>query len=303
MNQSVSIIIPTLNAAKELPKLLNKIKSQSIRVKEVIVIDSESDDNTADIAKKNGTEVIKIKREEFDHGRTRNYAASISKGDILVFITQDALPEDNNTLEELIRPLTKNVIVSYARQIPKPGTIITDKFLRLYNYPNKSIIKEKRDIQSMEIGAFQNSNVCAAYQREEFLLLKGFPEPIISNEDMLFASKAIFTGYKVAYVAEARVLHSHNYKCFDLFKRYFDIGVSLDNEPLIKKLGKANSKGMDFIVNQLKFAIKEKELFSIARVFLEAIFKYAGYKLGVRNRYIPNAIKKHISLNGNYWLK
>ncbi|VCW13919.1 hypothetical protein BANRA_01245 [Escherichia coli] len=42
---------------------------------------------------------------------------------------------------------------------------------------------------------------------------------------MYYTAKAILAGYKVAYVADAVVKHSHNYSPIDEFKRYFDIGV------------------------------------------------------------------------------
>lgn len=42
---------------------------------------------------------------------------------------------------------------------------------------------------------------------------------------MYFAAKSVLNGYKVAYIAEAMVRHSHNYSLTEEFKRYFDIGV------------------------------------------------------------------------------
>ena len=65
------------------------------------------------------------------------------------------------------------------------------------------------------------------------------------NEDMVFASTAINAGYSVAYVAEARVIHSHNYTGFQQFQRNFDNGVShADNQEAfhnVETLGEANA--------------------------------------------------------------
>lgn len=89
----ISVIIPTLNCENVIGLLLEKLWNQTIKPLEVIVIDSESDDNTREIARKAGANVIEIKRKDFNHGGTRNLAAEHSAGDILVFLTQDALPK------------------------------------------------------------------------------------------------------------------------------------------------------------------------------------------------------------------
>ncbi|AEF95435.1 glycosyl transferase family 2 [Desulfotomaculum nigrificans CO-1-SRB] len=301
---AVTLIIPTLNGAGELPVLLEQISLQTVKAIEVIIIDSQSTDKTTQVAESYGAQIITIGRDEFDHGATRNLAVTKAKGDIVIFMTQDAVPANEETIGNLIKPLEQpDIIVSYARQLPKAGTKVTDKFLRLYNYPAQSKIKSKEDIPALGIGTFQNSNVCAAYRRAEFEKLGGFPQPTVSNEDMLFAAKAILAGYKVAYTAEAMVLHSHNYNCRQLFKRYFDIGASLDNAPFIKQVGKAESKGLDFICNQLKFVHAESGLVSVPAVFFEALCKYAGYKLGVNHCLLPKVFKKYLGLQKGYWTR
>lgn len=282
--------------------MLEQIAGQTVKVQEVIIVDSQSNDNTTEIAAKFGAQVLNINKSEFDHGGTRNLAAAEAAGDVILFMTQDAIPASQDTFKKLIQPLAEPaVIISYARQLPKEGTKITDRFLRLYNYPDRNIVKSKKDIQTMGIKAFQNSNVCAAYRLSEFKQLGGFPSPVVSNEDMLFAVKAILAGYQVAYTATACVFHSHNYGYISLFKRYFDIGASLDNAPVIKLNGQSEAKGMDFIISQLKYIIKQHSYLYIPAVFLEASFKYAGYKLGTRHVLIPKPWKKYFGLQRVYW--
>jgi len=275
---------------------------QTVKVQEVIIVDSQSTDGTTEIATKFGARVLNINKNEFDHGGTRNLAAAKAAGDVIIFMTQDAIPAGKDALKHLIQPLAEPaIIVSYARQLPKEGTKITDRFLRLYNYPDRNLVKSKKDIKTMGIKAFQNSNVCAAYRIKEFKQLGGLPAPIVSNEDMLFAVRAILAGYKVAYTATACVFHSHNYSYISLFKRYFDIGASLDNAPIIKLNGQSEAKGMDFIFSQLKYIVKQHSYLYIPSVFLEACFKYAGYKLGTRHVLIPLPWKKYLGLHQVYW--
>jgi rhamnosyltransferase len=116
---SISVIIPTFNAQNYLPKLLNRLSSQSIDF-ELIIIDSSSSDNTIEIAKEFTSNIITIKKEHFDHGATRAKAAKVASGDIIIFLTQDALPLDNYSLETLIDVLIKNkdVAAVYGKQLP-----------------------------------------------------------------------------------------------------------------------------------------------------------------------------------------
>ena len=99
----VTIIIPTYNAQDYLVKLLDKIKTQSIKEYELIIIDSSSKDDTVKIAKEYTDNVIVIPQTEFDHGGTRAKAAKIANGELLIFLTQDALPYDQYTIENIIK--------------------------------------------------------------------------------------------------------------------------------------------------------------------------------------------------------
>ena len=300
----ISIIIPTLNGAESLAVLLKQITLQTVQVQEIVVVDSQSTDNTVKVAQEFGAEVLTVEKSEFDHGGTRNWAADRASGDVLVFMTQDAIPADRYTLAKLIQSLWEpEIILTYARQIPYLETIVTDKFLRKFNYPEQGEVRSEEDIITMGIKAFKNSNVCAAYRAKEFEELGGFHAPVVSNEDMLFAAKAIIAGYKVAYAAEALVWHSHNYSCWSLFKRYFDIGASLDYAPVVKLRGKSESAGFGFMFSQLRYIIKQRKFLWIPRAWAEAGFKYAGYKLGTKHQRLPNTWKKRLGLHKEYWKK
>lgn len=82
---TISLIIPTLNAAEYMPGLIDILGRQTRKTDEIIVIDSESEDATVRMAEQAGFRTLKVKRSEFDHGGTRNYAVAMSKGDIVMF--------------------------------------------------------------------------------------------------------------------------------------------------------------------------------------------------------------------------
>lgn len=89
---SLSVVIPTLNAASELDNLLGLIEAQTLRPLDVLVVDSSSEDGTAaEAAKHPGVRFDRIKRKDFNHGLTRDMALRRTEGDFVCFLTQDAV--------------------------------------------------------------------------------------------------------------------------------------------------------------------------------------------------------------------
>ena len=101
---TVSVVIPVLNAECYLPELLNAIFQQDPPPMEVILVDSMSTDKTVEIA--NGFDRVRtIPIHNFSHGRGRNFGIQAASGDVVVLLTQDALPADEHWLAELLGPL------------------------------------------------------------------------------------------------------------------------------------------------------------------------------------------------------
>ena len=297
------MLIPTLNAGSGFKEQLASLKQQTIPLKEIIVIDSGSTDRTPELAKSHGARVIEIEPEEFDHGGTRNLAADHARGEVLVYMTQDAIPVSSETINALISPLREEkTVVSYARQKADITAKLSEKYLRLANYPSRSQCKYLQLAPELGIKIFQSSNVCAAYRRAEFNALGRFPAPVVCNEDMLFAARAIFAGYKVAYTAEAAVWHTHNNSCLELFRRYFDIAASLDHEPRIQSTCKVEAQGLKYFKNQLHYTRDQRKHHEFPLLLLESAAKYFGYKAGENHTRIPPKLKKHLGRNRAYWM-
>lgn len=298
----VSVIIPTLNCEKTIEDLLKRLKNQTQKADEIIIVDSESNDDTAKIAEKEGAKVIKIKRRDFDHGGTRNFAVENSTGDAIIFLTQDALPYDEYFIENIVAPLkNSDVAAAYGRQIADEKAIPTEKFARLFNYPDKEFIKSKGNINELKIKAFFFSNVCSAIRRKQFEQVGRFPSKTIMNEDMVIASRLILSGYKIVYAPNAKVIHYHNYSPIKQFRRNFDIGVFFSENSLILKYGKAEGEGIKFLKDEIKFLWHSDKKWIVYAV-VDAIFRYSGYQCGLKHKFIPLFIKKRISMNLNYWL-
>ena len=118
---AASVLIPTRNAGKEFENTLSAVFSQKGVSFEVLVLDTESNDETRKTAEKFGARVIgTIKQRDFRHGKARNILASHAQGEFLIFLTQDAVPEDSSWLKNLLSAFKSNGIAgAYGRQLPK----------------------------------------------------------------------------------------------------------------------------------------------------------------------------------------
>lgn len=301
----ISVIIPTRNAQNYINDLIIELLNQTIEPYEIIIIDTNSKDNTREISKKYGkVKFISIKDNEFNHGGTRNKGAEIAKGDIIVFMTQDAIPYDNYFIENLVSPLFKDdIVASYGRQIPRNNASELEKFSRYFNYPEFDIMKSNEDIEILGVKAFFFSNVCSAFVKSYFFDIGGFPEDTIMNEDMIIASKILFNNKKTFYSSKAKVIHSHNYSYIQQFKRNFDIGVVFEDSKEYFKNIKNESEGIKFVKEAIKYLVNIKKVYIIPNLIIQSSFKFIGYKFGKNYRKFPLKIIKKMSMHSSYFEK
>lgn len=298
----VSLIIPSLNASGYLPNLIQALRAQSEPPFEIIVIDSSSTDDTVDIARKAGCVLELVSRADFDHGGTRNRAAKLAQGELLVFMTQDALPANERFLEELARPIKDgSAVAAYARQIPYPNAFPSEAFARAFNYPSVSSLRSEADISSLGLRAFFFSNVASMVYRGAFLEVGQFPERTVMNEDMLLCARLLRAGHRVAYRAEAIVSHSHNYRLEQQFRRNFDIGAFVSQSGAALGDTRAEGAGVKFALEQIGHLASSGAWTWIPRTTLELGLKFVAYQLGKRERFLSLDLKRRLSMHPHYW--
>lgn len=300
----VSIIIPTYNGEKYLPKLLEALKSQTIKDFELIIIDSSSKDSSVEIAKKYTDNIIVIPQNEFDHGGTRAKAAKVAKGEILIFLTQDALPYNEHTIENMLKAFEeREVEVAYGRQISYPETNIFGKHLREFNYPITSHTREFIDRDKYGFKTAFASNSFSAFRKEALGKIGYFEENNIFGEDAIAVAKILIDGGKVSYVGDAQVYHSHSYSIIEDFKRYFDVGVFHTNQNwLLDTFGKPEGEGMRYIKSEFKYLIEKGAWYLILEFIIRNGFKFLGYKIGKQYKRLPYSLVLRLSM-GSYWFK
>lgn len=299
----VSVVIPTYNASQYLPELIPMIRQQSVEC-ELIVLDSDSDHATKQLLAELNVFVVSIRKGEFNHGATRNIGLNLASHEVVVFLTQDALPAQTTSVEKLTNVLFRepNVAMSYGRQIPYEQTGPFGRYARYANYPETSITKNKALIPVLGIKTCSCSNSFAAYRKSDLLAVGGFPSDTILGEDVSVAARFILADKSVAYCADATVYHSHDYTIWEEFKRYFDIGVfHNEQKDVLKEFSRAEKQGVGYFFGELNY-LKEMRLQRlIPAQFVRTAAKYTGYKLGLWEERLPTKLKRLISMHRHFW--
>lgn len=281
MTQSVSVAIPTLNAAGRIGALLEKLEKQTVSPLEIHVIDSSSEDGTADEVKKFPDVKLKvIDRKNFNHGLTRHDALMKASGDLVCFLTDDAVPANENFIANLIKPLEdEQVGMSYGRQLPRHDARLFERIVREKSYSKESNVRSKEDIPKYGIKTFNATDVCSCYRRSAYLECGGFGK-VNTNEDMLMAAKLIYGGYKVAYAADAEVIHSHNFTFKQQYKRNKQIGYFLEKHA--EELGNLSEigEGKKLVLSVLKELCKTGYMIEAGNFCIDCCARFAGNRAG-----------------------
>ena len=143
----IGLFIPTYNAGRAFNKVLNSIDSSienSGIVIRKIIIDTFSDDDTVEKARKHGFESFNIFKRDFTHGEVRRRAVGyLNECDYIIFMTQDVILHENS-IKEIVEFIDseENMLVAYGRQVPDLNkSTIFEQRARKFNYPEKSKIK------------------------------------------------------------------------------------------------------------------------------------------------------------------
>jgi len=216
----VSIIIRTYNEERHLAGVLGKIKEQQANSlsKEVIIVDSGSEDRTKEIAESFGCRILHIAKDDFTFGKSLNIGCAAATGEYLAFVSGHCVPAADTWLANLIRPLQENLCVySYGRQVGNESSKFSERQLFKKYFPEIS--------QTPQQGFFCN-NANAALKREVWEINQ-FNEELTGLEDMELSKRLVKHGYKIGYVADAPVFHMHDEGWRKLHRRYEREAIAL----------------------------------------------------------------------------
>ena len=299
----VDVLIPVYRPDGKLTELLKRLKMQNYPIHRVILMNTEEKHFPAELTGIwDRVEVYHLAKEEFDHGGTRDRGVRMSTADLVLCMTQEAMPADETLIEELVKPFDDlEVWAAYARQLPNEDCREVEKYTRSFNYPEQSMVKTKEDLDRLGIKTFFCSNVCAAWRREKYLELGGFVKHTIFNEDMILAGTMIKQGGKIAYCAKAKVIHSHNYSAFQQLHRNFDLAVSQTMYPEVFGGIRSESEGIKLVKKSLSYCIKIGKPWLMIQVVTQSAGKLLGYKMGQRYRSLPMWLILRCTMSPSFW--
>lgn len=300
---NLTVICPLYNAENYISLLNKRILEQKIDKSDslkVVYVLTESDDNTLSYLIDNNLKYELIKKDEFSHSLTREKMALKYAEDILVFISQDIIPKNNNWLKNLIAPIKDNECeASFSRQICKYKNI--EKYTREFNYKDESRVVSKGDVSRLGLYTFFYSDASSAIKVNVYKKLNAYDgKKLLINEDMYLAEKIIMNGFRIKYCSNSEIYHSHNFKLKDLFKRYFDTGVFFKTNNQFNGYS-GNGNGISMVKYITKRAIEDKNLSVLFRILPDFGARFIGSNLGKNYEILNKKLINRFTLNKEYW--
>jgi rhamnosyltransferase len=303
LRQDVAVIVLTRNAGCLWPEWISAIQNQTVQVGRYLVVDSMSEDHTAGLAVAAGLEVQRIHPRDFNHGGTRQLAASLCPdAELLVFLTQDAILKQADSLAMLLQHFTdEHVGLAFGRHLPRADADWLERHARSFTYPAESSVRDRGSFRQMGYRAAFSSDVYAVYRARALRSIGGFPQDIIVSEDSYVAARLLLAGWKTVYSAESTVEHSHCYTLRQTFRRYFDVGVfHASEQPLMQSVGSPDKEAGSYVRSLIHYLYRHnKRLLPLAA--LQTLVKLTGFKLGRRYKQLPSGICQMLSVQKAYW--
>lgn len=222
---TVSVVIPAFNAGAELKPLIRILQEQeNVGQVEIVIIDSESGDGTAELAEQLGAKVIRIKQSEFSHSYARNLGAENACGEYILFMTQDAFPNGTKWISGLLQPiLNENVVAVSCVEKPRPECDLMGR-VAIWLHSEYMDILESDRIMKMPVQKTYHSlrrnaqlnDVTCLVSRECFLQFRYRGD---FAEDLDLGIRLIRAGYAIAVLSSVQVIHSHTRPAFYHLKR------------------------------------------------------------------------------------
>lgn len=207
MEKIVSIIIPTFNGSKRISNTINSLLKQDFQGDvEIIVVNDGSIDETKEILNKFNEKKIIIRiidQNNSGPAKARNNGVQNAKGNIILFIDDDCIPE-KKWISKMLMPFEDNSVVAAKGAYKTNQKSIVANFVQL-EYENKySKLRKYNQIDTID-------TYSAAFRKDIFIQEGGFDEtfPVACAEDFEFSFRLSGKGYKMVFIPDVYVYHQH----------------------------------------------------------------------------------------------
>lgn len=217
-DRPITVVLPTRNGMQTLPAVIAAIRSQVVdRAIEIVIVDSSSSDGTAEYGHAHADRFVTIPAERFNHGTSRNLGVEQARGDLVVLLVQDAVPDSTTWLAALVAPFEDPLVAgSFARQRPRDdASAVTRHYVERWaaaaRHDRRVGVDRQQYGQLSPMAQFQLctfDNVCSCIRRAVWVDHPFRPTPIA--EDLEWAREVLLAGYRLAFAPSAVVVHSHD---------------------------------------------------------------------------------------------
>ena len=215
---SISIVIRARNEEKNIGRLLHGITQQTIKDTEIILVDSGSTDGTLAVASQFPVKIVHIHPKDFTFGRSLNRGIAAASGEIIVIISAHCFPVYPDWLDQLTNPLKdEDYAISYGKQRGGESNHFSEHQIFHKYFPENSVKKQ---------GHPYSHNANAAI-RKKLWKQNPYNENLTGLEDLAWSSWAMESGYSIAYIAEAEVIHLHKETYKQVYNRYMREAIAM----------------------------------------------------------------------------
>jgi len=284
---SVSVIIPTFNAGEQFREMLERLNAQeSLHRLEIIVVDSGSTDGTQQVALDAGANLIQITQEQFSHSFSRNLGAKNASGQVLLFMTQDALPSHNRWIYEMAMPIFNNEASAVTCREQCPDSI--DLHYNILSWNHSCYIGINKASQLNRLGTNTNNNtlrqmaslndVSTAIDRTQFMRMGGYRHSFAEDLDM--GIRLLREGKCLKLLHEPTVIHGHHRPASYYLRRGF-------------AEGRAVEQMLDLPIELLPSYVLSEEIVTGYRVLQNALLR-------IRKKTSISSIDEYVKLFNKY---
>jgi glycosyltransferase involved in cell wall biosynthesis len=221
--EPVTVAVPVLNGGVLFGRVLAAVRSQRLnRPLELLVVDSGSTDESRDLALRNDAKLLEIPAEQFSHGGTRNLLMERASGSHVAFLSQDAVPADDQWLARLLKGFdaAEDVGLVFGPYRGRADCTLMvrrelDDWFASFSRRVERGVGVEPDVRRT---FFSDANGCVARGAWEKVPFRA----VAYAEDQLLARDMLAAGFAKVYQPDAAVIHSHDYPTSEQFQRSFD---------------------------------------------------------------------------------
>jgi rhamnosyltransferase len=209
--KQVSIIMRTKNSSDIVRQTLKALFSQDFKDFDLFVIDSGSTDNTLEIVQHTTSNIVTINASDYYPGKILNEAIAKTSSEIIVFLNSDAVLLIPQALSLLLHAfINPQVHAAFGRQLARPDAKTWVQRDYLASFPDANTPPSWMFL-SLPFAAIRRST----WEKHPFYTAAW------GSEDMEWGHWALQEGLHIQYVANALVMHSHNYTLKQLYGRRY----------------------------------------------------------------------------------